>query len=150
MEAVVNSRPLTHVSTDPNSLEALTPNHLLLGRPVRRLPPGLFRDEESCSTRVWRQSQALTDQFWRRWLREYLPGLACRPKWRSESRSLAVGDLVLIVENGSPRGQWPLGRVTETVPGPDGRVRSARVLVRGGEVHRPARRLCLLEEALGS
>ena len=45
-----------------------------------------------------------------------------------------------------PRGRWPLGRVMEVMPGPDGRVRSALVRVRRGEVHRPARRICVLEE----
>lgn len=31
VEALVNSRPITHVSTDPNYPEALTPNHFLIG-----------------------------------------------------------------------------------------------------------------------
>lgn len=41
-EAMLNDRPITKLSEDPNDLEALTSNHLLLmkGKPV--LPPGLF------------------------------------------------------------------------------------------------------------
>ncbi|CAK1591931.1 unnamed protein product [Parnassius mnemosyne] len=31
VEATVNSRPITHVSNDPNYPEALTPNHFLIG-----------------------------------------------------------------------------------------------------------------------
>ena len=145
-EAVVNSRPLTYVSAEGDSLEALTPNHLLLGHPTVCMPPGIFNDGDTSSRRLWRQTQALADQFWRRWLREYAPGLACRQKWARETRNLARGDLVLLMEDDMPRGRWPLGRVMEVMPGPDGRVRSALVRVRGGEVHRPARRICVLEE----
>ena len=32
VEQTLNARPLTPVSSDPNDLEALTPNHFLLGR----------------------------------------------------------------------------------------------------------------------
>ena len=145
-EAVVNSRPLTYVSTDADSLEALTPNHLLIGAPTLCLPPGVFRDSETSSRRLWRQTQALANQFWRRWLREYVPGLIYRQKWNRDTKNLENGDLVLLVEDDVPRGRWPLGRVVEVIPGQDGRVRSARIRVRGGEVHRSARRLCLLEE----
>ena len=146
VEAVVNGRPLTHVSTEVDDLEAITPNHLLLGRRVTCLPHGVFDSGESASRRIWRQAQALTDQFWTRWLREYVPGLTCRRKWTRDTRNLAPGDLVLIAEDNVPRGQWPFGRVMEVMSGPDGRVRSARLRARGGTVHRPATKICLLEE----
>ena len=31
VEAILNNRPLTHVSEDSDDLQALTPNHILLG-----------------------------------------------------------------------------------------------------------------------
>ena len=57
------------------------------------------------------------------------------------------GDLILLAEDGVPHGYWPLGGVVEIYPGPDGRVRSARIRVSGGIVHRPARKICVLEES---
>lgn len=44
VEAMLIDRPITKLYEDPNDLEALTPNHLLVmkGKPV--LPPGLFEE----------------------------------------------------------------------------------------------------------
>ena len=135
------------MSTETDSLEALTPSHLLLGCPSIQLPPGLVTDDGISCKRIWRQGRALVNQFWSRWLKEYVPSLVCLRKWTTESRNLVAGDLILLAEDGVSRSYWPLGRVVEVYPGPDGRVRSARIRVRGGIVHRPARKICVLEEA---
>ena len=52
-----------------------------------------------------------------------------------------------------PRGEWPIGRVHEILPDPDGVVRSATVAAWSGKdtickyTVRPVVKLCLLEEA---
>ena len=69
-EAIVNSRPLTPVSDDPNDYEALTPNHFLIGRASANTPPGRFEQREINSRRRWRMAQALADMIWRRWRKE--------------------------------------------------------------------------------
>ena len=51
-----------------------------------------------CTKRQWRTAQAFTDAFWRRWLREYLPSLLPRNKWRDETSPVKVGDVVLFTE----------------------------------------------------
>ena len=73
IESIMSSRPITPVSNDPNDMEPLTPNHLLLLKSEVTLPPGLFKKEDSFSRRRWKQIQYLADIFWRRWSREYLP-----------------------------------------------------------------------------
>jgi len=57
-EAIVNSRPLTPVSDDPNDYEALTPNHFLIGRASPNSPPGHFEEHEINSRKRWRMAQA--------------------------------------------------------------------------------------------
>lgn len=80
VESIVNSRPITKSSDDPTDYEALTPSHLLLLRSGPNLPPGSFSKEDKYSRRRWRQVQYLSDIFWRRWIREYLPQLQERQK----------------------------------------------------------------------
>ena len=75
VEWLVNSRPLTEVSSDVDDLAALTPNHFIIGRGTLKLPPGVFVEREISSHKRWHQAQVVATHIWNRWLREYLPCL---------------------------------------------------------------------------
>ena len=143
-EGIVNNRPITTVSSDPNDLEPLTPSHLLIMRPVET-PPGLFGKDDLHSRKRWRQIQYMADLFWKRWTREYLPQLQKRTKWVIEGRDLQQGDLVLIIDNSLPRNEWLMGRVLEVLLSPDNRVRSVRIKTKSSISTRPISKVCLLE-----
>ena len=146
VEAIVNGRPLTKLSDDPRDLEPLTPNHLLLLRSGSKLPPGIFTQEDCCSTRRWYQVQYLANVFWRRWIREYLPSLQERQKWNKTRRNLEVGDIVLILDEKTPRCSWPLGRVLEVHTNRrDGLVRSVKVKTTSTVLVRPVDKIIFLE-----
>ena len=137
VEQILNSRPLTSVS-DPEDLEALTPNHFLLGRasPATPIIPDAQRYTDL--RKIFRVSQAYTDMIWSRWNREYLPQWNERSKWNKEEvPQLEVNDLVWIVDENVKRAHYKMGRVLEFYHGSDGRVRSALVKTEGGKLKQP-------------
>ena len=85
--------------------------------------------------------------FWRRWVDEYLLSLQERQKWIRPRRNVAVGDLVLIADEHSPRGQWPMGVVEEVTPDRYRTVRQATVRTARAILKRDIRKICLLLEA---
>lgn len=147
VESILNSRPLTKLSLDPRDEEPLSPNHLLLLRSNASVPPGVFESSDSYGRKRWCQAQYFANQFWGRWLREYLPLLQLRQKWYRSSRNFQVGDLVLVANESSPRGQWPLGRVVVVLPDDEGIVCQVEVRVGTKVLKRPIAKLCLLEMA---
>ena len=66
IENIINNCPLTDVSDDFDDLEALTPNHFLLGK-YNNMEISA-NDENIDSRKLWKQAQDLTKQFWRLWL----------------------------------------------------------------------------------
>ena len=145
-EKLLNSRPITYVSSDPNDLSPLTPNHFLTGQVGGTFAPEALDHSEAYNpTKRWHRVQQLLRQFWKRWRRELLPCLNVRRKWFHPRHNLKRGDIVLIAEPNDDRGEWPLGRVTETYPGDDGLVRVAKVRSKNKEYTRPVHRLCPLE-----
>ena len=147
VESILNNRPLTHISTDSEDLEALTPNHILLGLHKQW---GFVTDvdkKDVTSRKHWRQVQALTQMFWERWLKEYLPEQTKRVKWREHSTNLVAGQLVVLSdEQSKKKGKWCLARISRTLPGDDGIVRTVEVRTADGTYIRPVTKLFRLED----
>ena len=146
VECILNDRPISMNPTGLDDAPALTPNMLLTFQ--RRTITSLenYDPKEAYSQRWWRHVQHLASVFWRRFVAEYVPTLQNRPKWRRSQPSIKLGDIVLVSDINLPRGEWPLGRITELQHGQDGHVRIVKVLVAGKERLRPITRLCLLEQ----
>ena len=118
VESMVNSRSITANSDSTGDLEALTLNHFLIGRNANdRSYLGKIIKEDKCSKKRWRQAQVITQHFWQRWLKECLPTLTKRVNWHEDDKSVKVGDLLLLREDGVKRGWWPLGRIEQVHPG---------------------------------
>ena len=124
-EALINSRPLTYQSVNPEDNVPLTPNHFLHGKLVVSLLQKLLRKYVSYNPKKrWRRIQEFTRHFWHRWMREWVPSLSSRKKWYQSRKNLQVGDIVLLVSPESPRAHWLLGKVIEVYPGKDGYIGS--------------------------
>ncbi|KAG1926322.1 guanine nucleotide-binding protein G(I)/G(S)/G(O) subunit gamma-2 [Pimephales promelas] len=144
VEAILNSKPLGYVSADIADIDPVTPNSLLMGRPDGSLPQVVYPETELLSRRRWRHSQVLADQFWSRFIREYLPGLQTRQKWHSASPKLLDKAVVMLVDPQLPRALWPIGHVTKIHRSDDGCIRSADVDIKGHVYTRPVARLVML------
>ena len=124
--------------------EPLTPNHLLLSRGSVNLPPGLFDKRDSYARRRWAQTQYLANEFWRRWVREFLPNITYRQKWQQRRRNLKLEEIVFIVDDSLPRFKWTIGRVVETFADKHGLVRIVNVKTSTTVLKRPISKLCLI------
>lgn len=75
VEACMNCRPITPMSSDPNDLEAITPAHFLIGGPLMFHPEPLIEAREITALKRWKLVHGLLQNFWNRWYAEYIPQL---------------------------------------------------------------------------
>ncbi|XP_070538146.1 uncharacterized protein [Ptychodera flava] len=148
--AIVNSRPITTVSSDANDPQALTPNMLLTMKTQSPTPPpGSFVQQDLYSRKRWRRVQYLADQFWIRWRKEYLQNRQPRPKWNKSTINVKEGDVVLLREKEYARNSWPLARIVKVYPSDDNKVRKVDVMIYKDGEHRtylrPISELVLIE-----
>ncbi|CAG9137952.1 unnamed protein product [Plutella xylostella] len=145
IEAILNSRPLVPISSDPSDLSCLTPAHFLIGRPLLSVPHNVFDDNANISRlQRFQRVEALKQHFWRRFSNEYVCSLKQRSKWRSSRGQLQEGDLVLLKDASQPPLLWLMGRVTAIEPSSDGLARIVQVNTRKGLLRRAYQNLCLL------
>jgi hypothetical protein len=145
IEAILNSRPLTPISNDPNDLEPLTPGHFLSpGESLTAVHEGDITEIKTNRLSRWQLIERMRQLFWRRWTREYLSRLQARSKWRNPDTTPAVGSLVLIADDDLPPLRWNLARITELHLGKDGLPRVASLKTKNGATKRSVHKLCVL------
>lgn len=134
-EMVLNSRPLTPVSDDPEDLEAITPGHFLIGQPLNSLPEPTWQSENVNRLKIWQQIQRIKGDIWHKFQRDYFHELQRRAKWQTSSDDIKLNTLVLLHDN-TPSTHWKLGRVVKLHPGPDKSIRVVTVKTSTGEFTR--------------
>ncbi|XP_053400768.1 uncharacterized protein LOC123558691 [Mercenaria mercenaria] len=154
IEAVLNDRPLTYVTSGVSDPEPLTPSHLLYGRTLTSYPHSTLHGDgeinENMSdhrtlTRCVDIQRKLISNFRQRWRREYLTGLREYHQAHGKNeQTISEGDVVQIHDDG-PRTRWKLAVVTELIHGNDGLVRSVVIKSEDGITNRPITKLYPLE-----
>ena len=81
IESFINERPLIPINDDVNHMEALTPNHFLLGRRNPNVIISIPQDNVSSFRTKWKFIQNMLSEFWKRWIAKYLPLLTQKKKW---------------------------------------------------------------------
>lgn len=112
---IVNSRPLTSVSTDPDSPFVLTPNTLLTQKFVSNDKCEFMSNEfnrKDMINSAWKRVQGLANQFLKRSQSEYFHLLQVHRKWEETVPNVKEGDVV-IVKSDEPRYHWPLATTKE-------------------------------------
>ena len=110
IEGILNSRPLTPATNNPNDLTALTPAHFLIGGPMKSLAASTNRMQLGTRFKMMQQNQS---DFWKSWQRDYLTTLQIRKRWFQNGPKITVNDLVLVNEDNQKPMIWKMERVIQ-------------------------------------
>ena len=89
-------------------------------------------------------AQQIAHHVWKRLIKEYLPTLLPRQKWLKRTAPVLVGQTVWILKDFTPRGLWPIGRIS-AIDNDTQQPRQNEVKTKTGTFTIPAIRLALIE-----
>ena len=144
IEACLNSRPLTPMSSEPSDLQPLTPGHFIIGSAIESITEPDITTTPSTQLPRWKIVQQKFQHFWKRWSTEYVNNLQQKIKWKTSAENLKINDLVLIKDENLPPLKWSLGRVISTHAGTDEHVRVVTLKTQSGIIQRTIHKLCKL------
>ena len=122
----MNERPIGTLPGSDAEVSMLTPNSLLLGRSLGKNPGGWDVPDSNVKHR-YQFVQSLSQLFWKRWIELGAPGLTIQKKWHTATRNLKPGDVVVVADKNTLRGEYRIALVQEVYPGKDGKVRKVKL-----------------------
>ena len=124
---LLNQRPIGIKPGNDISLGTyLCPNDLILGLNNNEAPNETFEESDNIVKRYQFINQVVFS-FWKKWTRDFFPTLIVRQKWHVDRRNVMIGDIVLLQDNNSLKGNWKLAQVVKTIIGSDNMVRDVTV-----------------------
>ncbi|XP_068233668.1 uncharacterized protein [Palaemon carinicauda] len=133
---LLNSRPIgIKPGSDCELGSYLCPNDLILGRASSKIQADMKFVDKKYKDRL-EFMQRIVDCFWKKWQRDYFPTLMVRQKWHVDKRNVKPGDIVLVQDSNTIRGQWKLAQVISVQSSRDHKVRDVSVRYK---IQRPGR-----------
>ncbi|GFW30301.1 integrase catalytic domain-containing protein [Trichonephila clavipes] len=142
-ESIINCRPLTYVSENPEELIPLTPSMFLVSNKNSNIEDIEELNSNSLNKRIKYRSKLLKD-LRQRFGNEYLSQLI-QKRNEKESRDPQIGEVVLVGDDNKKRLFWALAKIIELIPGRDGKIRTIRLKTQHGKILRPIQRIYPLE-----
>ncbi|UYV72973.1 hypothetical protein LAZ67_10001348, partial [Cordylochernes scorpioides] len=142
-EAVMNGRPMTYVSDDPNDLVTKSPSVFLQEQTDVEFPECQNMGSNP-TTQKLRYLSKLREVLKSRFRKEYLSLLVQRNR-RIYNPKLQAGDVVLVGMDNKKRNFWPLAVIEEILFGRDGVNRLVKVKTAVGTFLRPIQKIYPLE-----
>jgi len=144
IEAILNSRPLTSCTDDPEDLNVLTPGHFLMGCAPTTVPEPSLETVQISHLSRWQLIRQMTERFWARWSKECLQRYQAIYKWKESTQPMKEGSIVLVIDERYPPTKWPLGRILTIHPGKDGKTRVVTIRTQTSTLTRPIVKICPL------
>ncbi|GFS61815.1 integrase catalytic domain-containing protein [Trichonephila clavipes] len=142
-ESIINCRPLTYVSENPEELIPLTPSMFLISNKNSNIEDIEELNSNSLNKRIKYRSKLLKD-LRQRFRNEYLSQVIQKHN-EKESRDPQIGEVVLVGDDNKKRLFWALAKIIELIPGRDGKIRTVRLKTQHGKMLRPIQRIYPLE-----
>ncbi|VDP25819.1 unnamed protein product [Heligmosomoides polygyrus] len=144
VEATLNSRPITPYREKDVFVHVLRPIDFLIPEVDMQIPPSPQQSEEfltaSHNLAMWyKETVAVLDQLWEVWYNDYLAALRERHQTRSKNARSSpttphVGDVVLVADDNTSRGQWNYGLIEKVHVGKDSSIKSVDVSTPNDEI----------------
>ncbi len=140
IEAILNARPMSPMSSNPNDDAPQSPGRFLIGSQLTALPENSSLKEISSAKR-FELVKTISEHFWKRWQKEYLSNLQPLSKWQEAVDAPQPWDVVYIMEDNVPTLHWLRARIEEMFYGNDKIARVAKVFNGKSSFIRPLSKL---------